>query len=239
MPLSGKSTSGPRTWKPLSVPHSARNLTGKPIRSATSATKSPAAPGARMARDPYRRQMRRARRAMRKGENPYSVMIVGPDEPFTFIALAAISTWAFRPRSAFAPFIITLTAFITAAITHTHHARWWIPVSCATVLLTILLGIPHRLLWSRPAGQFTAGILVRMWEACGIDRAIERAYAGTVIAVAGGWLSAAIAIGPAVKPLPLIALIGSVVLGIPWWFHRRRRQGARGTHRGQLARYRR
>jgi S-DNA-T family DNA segregation ATPase FtsK/SpoIIIE len=192
-----------------------------------------------MARDPYRRQMRRARRAMRKGENPYSVMIVGPDEPFTFIALAAISTWAFRHRSAFAPFIITLAAFITAAITHTHHARWWIPVSCATVLLTILLGIPHRLLWARPAGQFTAGILVRMWEACGIDRAIERAYAGTVIAVAGGWLSAAIAIGPAVKPLPLIALIGSVVLGIPWWFHRRRRQGARGTHRGQLARYRR
>jgi S-DNA-T family DNA segregation ATPase FtsK/SpoIIIE len=164
---------------------------------------------------------------MRKGENPYSVMIVGPDEPFAFIALAAISTWAFRHRSAFAPFIIALAAFITAALAHGHHARWWIPVSCATALLTILLGIPHRLLWARPAGQFTAGILVRMWEACGIDRAIERAYAGTVIAVTGGWLSAAIAIGPSVKPLPLIALMGSVVLGIPWWFHRRRRAKVR------------
>ena len=180
-----------------------------------------------MARDPYRRQMRRARRAMRKGDNPYAVMIVGPDEPLAFIALAAISAWAFRHRSAFAPFIITLAAFITAAMMHGHHARWWIPVSCVTVLSSIVLGLPHRLLWAKPAGQFTAGILVRIWEACGIDRAIERAYAATVIAVTGGWLSAAIAIGPAVKPLPFIAVTSSVVLGIPWWFHRRRRAKVR------------
>jgi S-DNA-T family DNA segregation ATPase FtsK/SpoIIIE len=63
--------------------------------------------------------------------------------------------------------------------------------------------------------------------ACGIDRGIERAYAGAVTAVTGGWLAATIAVGPATKPLPAIARIATVLLGIPWWFHRRRRAKAR------------
>ena len=87
--------------------------------------------------------------------------------------------------------------------------------------------MPHRFLWSRPAGKFTAGVLARLWETCGIDRGIERAYAATVIAVTGGWLAAAIAAGPATRPLPLVAGIATVMLGIPWWFHRRRRAKAR------------
>jgi hypothetical protein len=58
-----------------------------------------------MARDPYRRHTRRMRRAMRKnGNNPYGVLIIGPDEPYGLIILAAISRWAFRHRSAFYPF---------------------------------------------------------------------------------------------------------------------------------------
>ena len=44
-----------------------------------------------------------------------------------------------------------------------------------------------------------------------------------VIASAGGWLTAAIALGPSMRPLPQIAGIGTVILGIPWWAHRRRR----------------
>ncbi len=52
-------------------------------------------------------------------------------------------------------------------------------------------------------------------------------YAATVIAVSGGWLAAAIGYGPAVKPLPLVALIATFILGIPWWFHRRRRAKVR------------
>ena len=44
-----------------------------------------------MARDPYRRNMRRIRRAVRKnGDNPYGVIIVGPDEPFGLIILSAL-----------------------------------------------------------------------------------------------------------------------------------------------------
>jgi hypothetical protein len=163
------------------------------------------------------------RRAMRKGENnPYAVLIVGPDEPFAFIALAAIGKWAFRHRSAFAPFIITLAVFVAAAMTHGHHARWWIPVAAVTATTTLLVGFPHAVLRRHQAGRRIARILAWLWQRCGIDRAIERAYAGTVIAVTGGWLAAAIAVGPAVRPLPVIAGTGSVVLSIPWWFHLRR-----------------
>jgi S-DNA-T family DNA segregation ATPase FtsK/SpoIIIE len=173
--------------------------------------------------------MRRARRAMRRrGSNdPFQLVILGPDEPLGLIALAVISRWAYRHRTAFVPFGITGAAFAVAAYAHPHHARYWLLVAGITVLVTVVMGIPHQLLWSRPGGKFTAGVLMRLWEACGIGRGIERAYAATVIAVTGGWLAAAIAAGPLVKPLPMIAGIATVILGIPWWSHRRRRAKAR------------
>src|SRR5260370_36995613 len=43
----------------------------------------------------------------------------------------------------------------------------------------------------------------------------------------GGWLRAAIATGPAAKPLPAVAASSTIVLGIPWWAHRRRRARVR------------
>ena len=180
-------------------------------------------------RDPYRRQMRRARRAMRRrnGNDPFQLVILGPDEPLGLIALAAAGRWAYRHRTAFAPFGITIAAFAVAAYTHPHHARYWLLVAGITVVVTVVLGIPHKLMWSRPGGKFTAGVLMRLWEACGIDRGIERAYAATVIAVTGGWLAAAIGLGPVTKPLPQISVIATVILAIPWWFHRRRRAKAR------------
>ena len=122
-------------------------------------------PGARMARDPYRRQMRRARRALRRrnGNDPFQLVIIGPDEPLGLIALAAVSRWAYRHRTAFVPFGITIAAFAIAAYTHPHHARYWLLVAGITVLGTVLLGMPHRLLWARPAGKLTAGVLARLW----------------------------------------------------------------------------
>jgi hypothetical protein len=103
-------------------------------------------PGARMARDPYRRQIRHARRAMRKGDNPFQVIIAGPDVPLGLIALAVVSRWAWRHRTAFAPFGITIAAFAVAAFTHPHHARYWLPAAGITTLVTILLAMPHRFL---------------------------------------------------------------------------------------------
>jgi DNA segregation ATPase FtsK/SpoIIIE, S-DNA-T family len=96
-----------------------------------------------------------------------------------------------------------------------------------TVMTAIVTGVPHRIMRAHPAMKFTAGIISRAWQACGIDRLAERIYATTVITGCGGWLTAAIASGPDVKPLPAIALIATVVLGIPWWAHRRRRARVR------------
>jgi DNA segregation ATPase FtsK/SpoIIIE, S-DNA-T family len=143
--------------------------------------------------------------------------------------LTLAARWMYRNRWAFAPFVIALAAFIAAAILHRqhHHAPWWIAVLATTATTAAVLGIPHSLLRRTSVGRRVASFLSKLWEECGVDRAIERAYAGAVVAVTGGWLTAAIAIGPTVKPLPLIAGIGAVVLGVPWWFHRRRRAKVR------------
>ncbi len=173
----------------------------------------------------YRRMRRHARQARRAGMQP--MMILNPGDQLPDLVIVIIGRWAWRHRTAFAPFAITVAALAVAACAHPHHARYWLPVAGLTLLAVILLGIPHRMLRARPAGKAIAGALARMWAACGIDRGIERAYAAAVVAVAGGWLSAGIAAGPATKPLPLVAELGTVVLGIPWWFHRRRRAKAR------------
>ena len=173
----------------------------------------------------YRRMRRHARQARRAGMQP--MMIVNPGDPLPELVIVIIVRWAWRHRTAFAPFAITLAAFAVAAYVHPHRARYWLPVAGMTPLAAVLLGIPHRVLRTRQAGKITAGALAWLWEKCGIDRGIERAYAATVIAVTGGWLSAAIAAGPTMKPLPLAAAIATVVLGVPWWFHRRRRAKAR------------
>jgi DNA segregation ATPase FtsK/SpoIIIE, S-DNA-T family len=176
-------------------------------------------------RNPHRQYRRHARRSWRHGTFP--VMLIGAGEPLGLIAVAALSRWLFRHRSAFAPFGIAVAEFAVAAMLHHDHERSWAAALCSTVITAIILGVPHRFLWAHPSLKVTAGILARAWEACGIDRPAERAYATTVVIAAGGWLTAAVAIGPAVKPLPAIAVISTVVLSIPWWAHRRRRARVR------------
>ncbi len=176
-------------------------------------------------RDPYRQYRRYARRSWRRGNAP--VLLVGTGEPLGLIAFAAFSKWAYRHRSAFAPFLITAADYAAAAYTHRHHPHYWIPVLVLTLMTAIVAGMPHRILWAHPSMKFTAGLISRAWLACGIDRTAERIYATTVITACGGWLTAAIAEGPTMKPLPSIAAIGAILLGIPWWAHRRRRARVR------------
>jgi S-DNA-T family DNA segregation ATPase FtsK/SpoIIIE len=180
-----------------------------------------------MARDPYRRQARRIRRTMRKnGGSPYGVLIVGTGEPYGIIILAALGRWAFRHRSVFYPFWVTLAAFIAAGEAHGHqHAGLWEPVTAVTAVTTAILALPV-MRW-HPVGLPAARLLAEIWERLGIDRGIERAYTATIIAAIGGWLAAATANGPAVKPLPMTALIATAILAVPWWFHRRRRDKVR------------
>ena len=181
-----------------------------------------------MTRDPYRRQMRSIRRTMQKnGDNPYGVFIVGPNEPFGLIILSALGRLAFRYRSILAPLWVALAAFIAAGAAHGHHAKWWISVTVATALTTVILAFPLQVMSRHPAGRPIARILSWTWQKCGIERGLERGYAATVIATIGGWLAAAIANGPAVKPLPAVAIAATIILAVPWWFHRRRRAKVR------------
>jgi len=178
-------------------------------------------------RDPYRYYRRRMRRGWRGRRSAYPVMFPVDYEPVFRLAAIASGRWAYRHRSAFLPFAITAGASVLAAILHQHHRGWWIATAGVTMAATFVLAIPHRLLWESPAGRITAGALARAWEACGIGRPVERAYAALVVAVTGGWLAAAIAAGPSAKPLPVIAAMATVILGIPWWAHRRRRARVR------------
>jgi hypothetical protein len=164
-------------------------------------------------RDPYRHYRRQMRRAFRGRRGGYPVPFPVPYEPLGWIALAAFSRWAYRNRSAFLPLAITTAAFLTAANLHSHHRRWWITIAAVTTLATFLLGIPHRIVWTKPAGKIAAGLLARAWEKRGIDRPTERIYGTAIIAATGGWLAAATAISPLTKPLPLVAGIAGSFSG--------------------------
>jgi S-DNA-T family DNA segregation ATPase FtsK/SpoIIIE len=180
-----------------------------------------------MARDPYRREMRRMRRAWRKGEYAPPIVLLGIGEPWIFYALAVASRWCYRHRSAFYPFGIGIAEFIVAAMNHGHHARYWIPVTVLAVTVTAVVWFPLPVLRRHPAGRGIARVLSWTWNECGIGTPNERIYAGACLATGGGWLAAAIARGPAAEPLPVVAGIATVLLAIPWWFHRRRREKVR------------
>jgi S-DNA-T family DNA segregation ATPase FtsK/SpoIIIE len=177
----------------------------------------------------YRQMHHRARQAKRAGMQPMMVINSGDQfpEPLGIIIVSALGRLAFRHRSVFAPLWVALAAFIAAGAAHGHHARWWVSVATVTAIATAILAFPLPVLRGHPAGRRIAGPLSRLWEKCGIGRAIERGYAAAVTATAGGWLAAAIANGPASKPLPMVAIIATVILAAPWWFHRRRRAKVR------------
>lgn len=180
-------------------------------------------------RDPYRQYRRHMRRSYgsRHGRYPVVMLDTYGYQPLGIIAVAAISRMAYRHRSAFLPFIITACVFIAAVILHLDHPDAWVTVAALTGISGVFLGIPHRMLWNTSGRKIRPGFLIRAWEACGITRVAERVYATVVTVTAGGWLSAGTAIGPAARPLPAIAGIATVILGIPWWAHRRRRQKVR------------
>jgi S-DNA-T family DNA segregation ATPase FtsK/SpoIIIE len=180
-----------------------------------------------MRRDPYRHYRRQMRRNYRTRHGGYPVILPAPYEPVAAIAFATIGRFFYRHRSAFLPFLIAGCTFAGAEILHRNHPATWVIAAAGTVAAGIFLGIPHRLVWANPGGKLTAGLLTRAWEACGIDRPAERVYVTTVAVTCGAWLSASIAVGPTMKPLPAIAAIATVILGIPWWAHRRRRARVR------------
>jgi hypothetical protein len=177
----------------------------------------------------YRQMRRQARQARRAGMQP--MIVINSGDRFPELAIVVISRWlsrwVWRYRSALVPFGIALAEFSAAAIVHPRHARYWVLVTVLTAIAVFVLGFPLPVLRRQRAGRRAARVLSWAWDRCGIPRAIERAYMTAVAAICGGWLAAAIAAGPVVKPLLIVALIATVILGIPWWFHRRRRAKVR------------
>ena len=161
---------------------------------------------------PSRGQLRRqARRLRRDGFQPMMVFSQGDRLPET--AAVAISRAVWRYRSELAPIAVAVLIVTAAVMLHRAHPRSWPWWAVATMTTTTILAVPVPA-WLRKA-----------WPV--LDRAAERVYAGAVTAAAGGWLTAAIALGPATPPMPAIATGLTLVCALPWWASRRRRAKVR------------
>jgi S-DNA-T family DNA segregation ATPase FtsK/SpoIIIE len=123
-----------------------------------------------------------------------------------------------RYRSELGPVFLTAVLAMAARALHARHAGLWPVLFALTAAVGgLLLAAPET--WvDRVASTPAGGLLPSV-----VERRPERLYAGAVVAVAGCWLSAAVALGPGWGPLPALALWGTPVLAWPWWAHRRRR----------------
>lgn len=149
-----------------------------------------------------RRDYRRARRQLRRRYGTRTAPVVLIDEPYPGAGLAAAGRLLFRYRSELAPFALATTAGLVALFLHSRHPGWWPGLIVTTILGTAALA------W-----------LGRRW----LPRVIERAYAAGVVLTTGAWLVLATVYGPGAGPLLRILGLGTVLAGIPWWWHRRRR----------------
>jgi S-DNA-T family DNA segregation ATPase FtsK/SpoIIIE len=119
--------------------------------------------------------------------------------------------WRYRSELV-PPAVALLTALTAIAIHHSSPHSWpWFAVA-TTAVITVLAVPPPT--WARRAWAF-------------LDRPPERAYAAMASLTTGGWLTAAIAIGPATPPMPVLGAVLAVVTAIPWWASNRRRAKVR------------
>ena len=154
----------------------------------------------------YRRMRRQARQARRSGLQP--MMVINSGEPFPETAGVVLLRWAWRYRSELAPL----------GVTARHRVRRMVAARRPAALVAI--GPRHR--W-----RLAAWALVTFGARFGILRADRAPVCGHHHFAAGGWISAATAIGPFTSPLPQALAIGALILSVPWWAHRRRRAKVR------------
>jgi S-DNA-T family DNA segregation ATPase FtsK/SpoIIIE len=165
-----------------------------------------------MTNRPARRQLRRrARQLRRDGFQP--TMFLSPDEPMPETAGAIVVRALWRYRSELAPIAAAAGVAIAAVTLHRAHPTWWPWLMAVTLadVAALALPAPRR--------------LRKEWPLLG--RTAERAYAAAVSAAAGGWLTAATALGPAAPPMPALAVILAGACAVPWWASRRRRAKVR------------
>ena len=154
----------------------------------------------------YRRMRRQARQIRRSGMQP--MMFVNTDSSqFPAPVGMILARFAWRYRSELTPLGIAAMTLVAACWTHASLAKWW---------ALILIG-------STVAGALTAIFGSRF----GLAPIAERVYAATATFTVGSWLALATLLGPFTPPLPQVLGIGTMVLGVPWWAHRRRRAKVR------------
>ena len=140
-------------------------------------------------------------------------MFLSPDEPLPETAGAIVVRALWRYRSELAPVMAAAGIVIAAATLHRSHPGWWPWLMAVTLADVAALVLPAPR-WLR-----------KEWPI--LDRTAERAYAAAVCAAAGGWLTAATALGPATPPMPALGIIVALICAVPWWASRRRRAKVR------------
>jgi FtsK/SpoIIIE family len=165
-----------------------------------------------MSTRPTRHQLRRhARRLRHDGYQPMIVMNSGDQLPDTAATEIGRAIW--RYRSELAPLAFAGLTALAAAGLHHSEPRSWVWFALVTIAAVTMLALPPPT-WARTA-----------WSL--LDRPADRAYTVIVIMNAGGWLTAAIAIGPATSPMPVMGGILAIVTAVPWWANGRRRAKVR------------
>ena len=140
-------------------------------------------------------------------------MFLSPDQPLPETAGAIVVRALWRYRSELAPVVAAAGIVIVAATLHRSHPGWWPWLMAVTLADVAVLALP------------APRRLRKEWPF--LSRTAERVYAAAVSAVAGGWLTAATALGPATPPMPALAIIVAVACAVPWWASRRRRAKVR------------
>jgi hypothetical protein len=152
----------------------------------------------------YHQMRRQARRARRAGMQP--MMIINGDQFPTPLGVI-LARWVWHYRSEFAPVFLAFAFGVAGWWTHAAYPhRWAIAITLAATLAATFVGLGARI---------------------GLAVLAERLYAATTMLTAGGWIAAAEALGPFTPPLPAMLGIGTAVLAVPWWAHRRRRARVR------------
>ncbi|HEY3849091.1 MAG TPA: FtsK/SpoIIIE domain-containing protein, partial [Acetobacteraceae bacterium] len=118
-----------------------------------------------------------------------------------------LARWAWHYRSELAPAGVAAAMIVAGWQSHARFPHWWgLALAGFSVAACVVATLGARL---------------------GLASLTERAYAATTTLAAGAWLTVATAIGPFTSPLPQALTIGTVILSVPWWAHRRRRAKVR------------
>ncbi len=151
----------------------------------------------------YRQIRRQTRRARRAGLQPIVVI----DSPLPVPVAVLLARLAWRYRSEIAPATTAGAVLAAGGWLHHGHAGQW----------------P----WLLAASDLAAAALFVLGARLGLARLAERVYAAVAVLAAGGWLAVAALLGPFTSPMPQVLGVGTFLLAVPWWAHRRRRARAR------------